>query len=126
MIILWQTPSPSSGFLDGPAFKLLPQRVCVISFRSEGLDGKFDEYELHFTNVCSVRVTFMYALTEEMILSSYDKLVEVEQSSWLASTRLVREDGKEIPTVHHLRITFDDGPCYEFLCASFDVKVRKD
>jgi hypothetical protein len=47
-----------------------------------------------------------------MISSSYGKLVEVEGSAWLAESLAVR--GRPHGTVlRHVRITFDDGPCYE-------------
>lgn len=70
-----------------------------------------------FDGVEAVRITYHRACSEEMI-RAYDQLVEIEDSEWLVEVRSrVRAEGPKAP-VRHLRIYFDDGPCYEFLCTS--------
>ena len=119
MTELWKTPSPSSGFLEGVAFKVLPRRTCVLSFQFEGANGGWETCELLFHGVAAFKCTYLPALTAEMIQSAYDKLVAIESTSWLRDANSVRR--LEPTPLRHLRICFDDGPCYEFLCAEFEV-----
>jgi hypothetical protein len=119
MTELWKTPSPSSGFLEGVALKVLPKRSCVISFQFEDADGGWETCELLFRDVAAFKCTYLPALTAEMIQSAYDKLVEIESSVWLSDAKSVRR--LEPISLKHLRICFDDGPCYEFLCAGVEI-----
>jgi hypothetical protein len=118
MTELWKMPSPSSG-LEGVAFKELPRRTCVLSFQYEDPDGAFATCELHFHDVAALRCTYLPALTADLIRSAYDKLVEIRNSPWLSEANSVRWDRPK--PLRHLRICFDDGPCYEFLCAEFEI-----
>lgn len=117
---LWQIPSPSSSFLEGVAFKILPKRTCSLSFKFEGANGDWESLELRFHEVVALKCTYLPALTVQMIQSAYDKLVDVGDSSWLAEARAVHRQANEGAPLRHLRISFDDGPCYEFLCTGFE------
>jgi hypothetical protein len=120
MTELWKTPSPSSSFLEGVAFKILPKRTCVLSFSSEGASGGWKTFELRFREVAAFKCTYLPALTVEMIQSAYDNLVDMGSSAWLAEAKSVRTHASEGAPLKHLRISFDDGPCYEFLCTGFE------
>jgi hypothetical protein len=119
MTNLWKTPSPSSAFLEGVAFKVLPRRTSVLSFQFEGMNGGWETCELLFRDVAAFKCTYLPALTAEMIQSAYDKLVEIESSAWLSDANSLRR--VDPISLRHLRICFDDGPCYEFLCAGFEI-----
>src|SRR5262245_54908170 len=121
MTELWQTPSPSSSFLEGVTFKLLPRRTCVLSFAYERASGGWETSELRFHEVVAFKCTFQPALTAEMIESAYDKLVDIGRSTWLDEAHQVRMPEGGGALLRHLRICFDDGPCYEFLCPRFEV-----
>ena len=116
----WQTPSPSSNFLEGVAFRVLPKRTCSLSFKSEDANGNWETFDLRFREVAAFKCTYLPALTAEMIQSAYDKLVDMGESTWLAEARSVRTHANEGTPLRHLRICFDDGPCYEFLCTGFE------
>jgi hypothetical protein len=118
MTELWKMPSPSSG-LEGVAFKEMPRRTCVLSFQYENRDGGFAACELRFHDVAALRCTYLPALTADMIRSAYDKLVEIRNSAWLREANSIRPDEPKL--LRHLRICFDDGPCYEFLCVEFEI-----
>ena len=120
MTELWKSPSPSSSFLEGVLLKVLPKRSCVLSFSTEGASGGWEAFELRFHEVAAFKCTYLPALTAEMIRSAYDTLVNLESSAWLAEASSVRSDPSEAGLLRHLRICFDDGPCYEFLCTGFD------
>jgi len=120
---LWSAPSPSSGFLKEASLGILPQRSCILSFTFEGASGDPETCELRFREVVAFKCTYLPALTVEMIRSAYDKLVDVENSPWLAEARSVRTMEGDA-SLRHLRICFDDGPCYEFLCKGFE-SVRR-
>jgi hypothetical protein len=121
MTELWVTPSPSSSFLEGIAFKVLLKRTCILSFQYEGASGDWDSGELRFRDVAAFKCTYLPALTAELIQSAYDKLVEVGSSEWLSDANLVRASSAITTPLRHLRICFDDGPCYEFLCADYEI-----
>ena len=118
MTELWKLPTPSSG-LEGVAFKELPRRTGVLSFQYEDPDGGFATCELRFHDVAALKCTYLPALSADMIRSAYDKLVEIQNSPWLIEANSNRPD--EPKSRRHLRICFDDGPCYEFLCAEFEI-----
>ena len=77
--------------------------------------------ELRFSNVTAFRCTYLPALSVEMIESSYDELIDVGKSEWLSEVARLLENKGIQTRIKHLRICFDDGPCYEFLCADFEV-----
>jgi hypothetical protein len=57
-----------------------------------------------------------------MIESSYDKLVDAGETPWLLEAQSAASSLGDSPSLTHLRICFDDGPCYEFLCEAFEVR----
>lgn len=117
---LWKTPAPSSG-CEGVFFKVFPKRVCSLSFKYENSEGLPQSCELRFIDVAAFKCTFLMSLTVEMIKSSYDTLIEVEASQWLDDATAVAKRGGLQSELRHLRICFDDGPCYEVLCSSFEI-----
>jgi hypothetical protein len=121
MNTLWQTPAPSSGFLEGVSLKVLPKRVCTLAFRYEGTEGRLDSCELRFAGVEAFKCTYLTSLTVEMIESAYDKLIDVGSSQWLDEAITAANRRGTMPSLKHLRICFDDGPCYEFLCTGFEI-----
>jgi hypothetical protein len=58
------------------------------------------------------------------MLSAYDRLVEVTDSSWAPNVieRLRKMGGADAPW-RHLMIYFDDGPCYEAICRAFRIEA---
>jgi hypothetical protein len=121
MKTLWQTPAPSSGFLEGVSFKVLPKRTCALSFQYESLEGQMETCELRFVGVEAFKCTYLTSLTVEMIESAYDRLVDLGASQWLHEVKDVFKTQGASPALKHLRICFDDGPCYEFLCSGLEL-----
>jgi len=117
---LWHTPSPSSGFLEGVALQILPHRVCVLSFRYEGANAGWEKGELRFLEVAAYKCTYMGALTVEMVESAYDRLVDMGSTQWLLEAITAQAARGGSAPLRHLRICFDDGPCYEFICTGFE------
>lgn len=78
-----------------------------------------------FVGVESFKCTYDEACSLEMI-EAYGKIVDIGNSDWLDEIRQnllnYEADSKGLK---HLRIYFDDGPCYEFICRSFEV-VREE
>ena len=114
--ILWSLPVPSTGLLKNPEFKVLPRKTAAIGFHYESDDdGHAIEGELIFKQILSFRCT--YSLRAPA-LDAYDSLIDCGATQWLAEWRDCIG-----PEYKHLMITFDDGPCYEFLCSSWDYSV---
>lgn len=119
MNTLWNAPSPSSGFHEQAVLDILPKRVCSLSFSFEGDLGVPERVQLLFEGVVAFKCTYMYGLTVEMIASAYDRVVELPASPWLVEAKSGRMPLHAKERVRHLRVCFDDGPCYEFLCTEF-------
>jgi hypothetical protein len=121
MRTLWRTPAPSTSFIEGVSFKVLSKRVCTLSFDYENLEGVLVSGEARFVDVAAFKCTYLPSLTAEMIESAYDRLVDVGCSQWLEEARAVAEYKGATSPLRHLRVCFDDGPCYEFVCCSFEL-----
>ncbi len=125
--ILWALPVPLSSIIRGPFFAEHLKRECEVSFTIEGSDGKELPVSLRFGSVQGYRCTMLYSLGSiagSLRNDSYGKVISVENSQWLAEAR--KSYGyycsiRRISEVElqHLMITFDDGPCYEFICGAF-------
>lgn len=124
MKTLWNAPNPSSGFLEQAVLAVLPKRICSLSFAVEGDLGVAVRVELLFEGVVAFKCTYMYGLTVDMIESAYDRVVELPESPWLNETKSGRMPLYAKERVRHLRVCFDDGPCYEFLCTDFKATSR--
>ena len=121
--ILWEMPFPSSSLTRGPNFFALMKHECELSFFVETEDGDA-KAGIIFFGVEAYKCTYMTARNSEMIENSYDNLVRIEGSAWLAEvTAMSSRHYERYSTIRaplqHLMITFDDGPCYEIVCTNF-------
>jgi hypothetical protein len=120
--VLFELPIPSSALTRDPSLVALPKRQCELSLYVESEDGD-RKMGFIFEGVEAYKCTYMTARTVDMINIAYDKLVRLGDTPWLAevsansSSYYIRRQG--VPKdLQHLIICFDDGPCYEVLCAS--------
>jgi hypothetical protein len=122
--ILWEMPVASSALTRGPAFAALLKRQCELSFHIETDDGD-RKAGILFDGVEAYKCTHMTARSLDMIENAYDKLVSLDDSPWLSEVKAnsasyyTRRQGS-LPDLQHLMISFDDGPCYEFICVGFE------
>lgn len=122
---LWETPIPSSAFQQGVVLIQHPKRRLSLNFEYENSEYQLTKGQLVFYDVIAYRVIYLYGLTGEIINSAYDKLIDLGDTDWLkeikkASNHKFKEKGLD-GNIKHYRICFDDGPCYEFICVSFEV-----
>lgn len=123
--VVWEMPVPSSALTRSPSLSVLIKRQCELSFYMECDDGE-EKAGIVFDGVEAYKCTYMSALSVEMINVAYDKLVQIDQSSWLSEVRANRSSfsanrPEATRELHHLMICFDDGPCYEFICSDFNI-----
>ena len=58
-------------------------------------------------------VTQWSSVSSVKLFSAYEKLVEVGGSRWLRKVQAAHERATAVPTLlKHLRVAFDDYPCY--------------
>ncbi len=116
---LWKLPEPSSGRVR-VEFNQPGGRECFVDCLFDP-DGR-DTYRLRFEGVESYKATFFEACTIEMG-DAYDRVVDLGATPWLneVSSELSRQ-GAANSGLQHLMIYFDDGPCYEFICRSFEAR----
>lgn len=124
---LWETPVPSSSFYRGVVFENHLGRQISLSFEYEDDKGQMKEGQISFFDIIAYRVIYLYGLTGEMIESSYDELIDLGNTDWLKEIKetldkrgLSQQERERYLNIKHYRICFDDGPCYEFICTSFE------
>lgn len=124
--IVWKTTTPSTAFHKGVVFSKLSGRKCSLEYSYEGEeDSSVISEKLVFGEVESFKCTYFSACSIEMI-EAYDKIIDVGSSNWLAEIKHnLSETEADSSDLKHFRIYFDDGPCYEFICRSFDVLSRE-
>ena len=119
-MIRYTLPIPSTSLITDPEFAMLMGRECVLRYSYEIESGVTSE-ELKFEGVEAFKATYFTACSIEMI-DSYDNVKEIVDSDWLRTVESnLRNNQATVPNLSHLRIYFDDGPCYEFICTSLTV-----
>ncbi len=120
--IIWKISVCSTAFLNGVKFSELLGRKCSLEYSYEGAEDFSAIFEnLIFDGVESFKCTYYRSCSLEMI-EAYDKVIDVGNSSWLSEIKQnLLQAGENAESLKHLRIYFDDGPCYEFVCRSFEV-----
>lgn len=110
---------PATAIHEGPTFSPFPGRECGISFCIDD-GGALRNVRLLFENVEAYKCTYRTFLTREMVDLAYGRLVRLGETPWLAELRKAHRGGHR-SELQHLMICFDDGPCYEIVCAGFRV-----
>jgi hypothetical protein len=117
----WQLPVAASALLHSPEFVVLARRECALKLLIEDEDGTPKAITLQFAGVESYKCTYRTSCTASMFDLAYGKLVSLD-STWLDELRNVgRTNQATINALQHLMITFDDGPCYEIICRSWNI-----
>jgi hypothetical protein len=120
---LRKLPVPATSLYRGPFFCSLPKRRCEISFEIEEDGGALSKVTLVFDGVEAYRCTYLSSLSANVIKAAYGKLVQVDESPWVAEiSQVYDKGGRTSKDLKHLMICFDDGPCFEFICLEFSVK----
>ncbi len=119
-IELWKLPVAPTALIRSPSFAVRPKRQCEISLEFEGSSGLVSN-KLLFEDVEAFRCTYLTFCTAEMFNTAYGKVVRLDANTqWL--TEIKSAGNRKAPTeLQHLMVCFDDGPCYEFICAGFRV-----
>lgn len=115
---IWQLPSMSQEFLNGPQV-LLTRSTVTIKYDYETSTGEYQWASMIFRGVLGFAFTTRRACSVEQI-RSYDTLVELEPSDWVTELLSRWSDILERPVVHHYRIYFDDIGCYEIAATLFE------
>lgn len=123
---VWKMSIPSTGLIQSPKFSMSSERRCLLEYSYENeKDFSIVSEKLIFDGVESFKCIYHKACSLEMI-EAYDKVLNIENSIWLNEIRnnLTRNEADAL-SLKHFRIYFDDGPCYEFICRSFEVVNNK-
>jgi hypothetical protein len=79
---------------------------------------------LAFLRISAFKATFHHACNADMIKWAYDQLVDLGSTEWLNEiSRQIASRERVAPSLRHLMICFDDGPCFEFLCDSYSIST---
>ena len=124
--IIWKMSVPSTALFQSAKFSMLLGRKCSLEYYYEAEEDFSVIFEkLIFDGVQSFKCTYDRAGSLEMT-KAYDKVVDAGQSLWLSEiTQNLLQAEENAGKLKHLMIYFDDGPCYEFICRSFEVVSEK-
>ena len=117
---LWRLPVVPSAIYLGPEISVLPKRTVKLKFSTECAKGAIVESALHFEGVEAYRCTYATSLSADMINLSYGALVALD-SKWLEAVRTTGRK-QNVDELFHAMMTFDDGPCYEIICRSWNIR----
>lgn len=117
--IEWKLPVPSTAILGpGPTFAKRLGREIALEFTYEDDSGDVKEAVV-FYGVEAFKCRYLTALGAEA-LDAYDVVLDRGDTAWLAEIRHdLTRNGEDASAVKHFMITFDGGPCYEFVCRAF-------
>jgi hypothetical protein len=125
---IWKMPVPVTGLIRGPHFTALGKRKCEISFSIEPEDGAEKWLSLQFGGVEAYKCTYLASLgsiNRTLRTEAYGMVISIEESQWLSDIRhsygaYCGKRGQKPGELQHLMICFDDGPCYELICSTFE------
>jgi hypothetical protein len=115
--VIWTLPLPSTAVVEHPSLKQLPGRELELLFAlQEEEDEEPRRFRIRFRGVESFKWTSLTSCSEEMITSAYDKVIDCGDSGWLQECREISSRvGAGTKELHHYRIFFDEGPCFEVI-----------
>jgi hypothetical protein len=118
---LYKIKVPSSA-LSSPIFTMELGRRCSLTYSYEIENTDFEVHErLVFEGVEAFKCTYYTANSLE-VFEAYGRILKLSRSAWLKEIiKNLSRAGTAAANLAHLRIFFDDGPCYEFICRSFEV-----
>lgn len=113
-------PLPSTAMTEYPSLNQLAAKGLELSFAIQDAEDEAPQrFRLRFSGVEAFKWTSLTSCTEEMIKSAYDKLIAVENTDWLKQCSEISARVDSTPkALHHYRIFFDDGPCFEAIAES--------
>jgi hypothetical protein len=122
---VWTLPVPSTRLFEEDLCYWMKARTWAIRFAYEGSENTLVVSNLIFEQVEALMHTSDTATDADRITRSYDRLIDVGESSWLTSIRgILSPQGGSDDSLRHLMIYFDGGGCYEFICRSFRVEEQ--
>lgn len=116
---LWQLPVPSTALIGGgPVFEKRVRREVALRMAYETEAGE-QAVAVVFEGVEAFKVTYDRARCDSMH-EALDRLTDQGETSWLGEVSgSLRHHGVAATGLAHMRINFDDGPCYEVICTSY-------
>jgi hypothetical protein len=115
--IIWTLPIPSTNIGSEPCIREIRYRDHDLKFSLIDEDGKEYEYLIRFEGVEAYKCIYLTSCSVEIIKTAYDKLIDCGRTDWLIESEEISERvGNLRKELHHYRIFFDEGPCYEFIC----------
>lgn len=120
--VVWTLPLPSTTMVSSPSLQKLPRRELALSFAlQEEEDSEPRSFVIAYSGVASFKWTYLNSCTEGMIHAAYDKLIDCGSTEWLKECQEISSRVDSPKDLHHYRIFFDEGPCFEVVGESVAV-----
>jgi hypothetical protein len=124
--VLYVLPEPSTSFLREPVLEYVPgafqksPSMLTLSCTMRNKGQPIVEV-LEFVEPLANAVHSLFTVPDFASIA-YDKVVELQDSRWLAELRAriqSRPTKMDVSELRHLAVMFDDGPYYDFICRNF-------
>jgi hypothetical protein len=115
--IVWQLPTPSQEFDQGPEI-ILARGTLTLRWDREHDDGSYTWTSAEFTGVEDAEWTAHDSCSPDQV-RAYDRVVRLEPSD-----RMERLRGASSKFLHHFRIYFDGIGCLDVVAEEFRPPTR--
>lgn len=123
---LWKMKDPSSGLIREPKAQVLTRRSWCLWWVATQFEGSKGIEALLFSGVEAFKCTYMLAYSAELVTETYDRLIDVGETSFLLEIRSNLKGRTNVNELKHFAISFDDGPLYEFIARGFEFQSPFD
>jgi hypothetical protein len=105
-----------------PCIREMGYRSHELGFSIMDEEEEKHKYLIKFEGVEAYKCIYLTSCSVEIIKTAYDKLVDCGRSNWLIESEEISERVSGLKKeLHHYRIFFDEGPCYELICEKVSI-----
>lgn len=123
---LWVFPVPSSAIAEGDVQLIYPGDNAWLLFDYYDVNGNgavFNSGILFHTPEAIRHRSEMFSIN---LMDAYDRLVEIEDSDWVAGFRLINRQAADYWKLKHYAIFLKSYGLYEFLASDFTILDTKE
>jgi hypothetical protein len=125
-VVVWKLSQPSSGLLREAQLFQLGHKSWCLWWIAEKTEGGGRNEALVFTGVEALVRTEFLAYAPDLIDETYDTLVNLGETTFLSRASANLKIRTDVTDLHHLAISFDASPLYEFVARGFQFQSAFD
>ena len=126
MNVVWKLSGRSTGWLREVDFVQPGHKKWSLWWIAANEDGSGKSEALTFTGVEALKHTEFLAYSPELINDTYDNLVDLGKTSFLAEVTANLQVRMNVTDLRHFAISFDSSPLFELIANYFEFEARFD